>query len=219
MHSQVISATSSLRRRISHQPAKASGVSSNTIDSAPRAVYLRKLAYPGSAGRIDRLPSTGWRMTMNDAVAVVLGAIISGVVGVLVVFFQQKLARQYELDSAKALRLSEFSAAGWAATLIISELARAPIAEKANIEHSERFQTLTDRFNSALAQIQLLDDGEVYAAAHHVDRCLVELNHHARSAEASRKGWRARQRWTQQSRCRISARRPPRPRIIASPRP
>jgi hypothetical protein len=138
--------------------------------------------------------NTGQRITMNDAVAVVLGAIISGVVGVLVVFFQQKLARQHELDSAKALRLSEFSAAGWAATLIISELARAPIAGKANIELSDRFQALTDRFNSALAQIQLLDEGEVYTAAHRVDRCLVDLNHQARSAEADRESWRARQR-------------------------
>jgi len=131
---------------------------------------------------------------MDSAVAVILGAAISGIVGVLAVFVQQRLARQHELDSAKAQRLSEFSAAGWAATLIISELARAPLEKKRDIENSARFQALTDRFNSVLAQIQLLDDGEVYAAAHRVDTCLVGLHHHARTAEATREDWRTRQR-------------------------
>jgi hypothetical protein len=131
---------------------------------------------------------------MNDAAAVVVGATISGVVGILAVFFQQRLARQHERDYAKALRLSEFSAAGWAASLAISELARAREAQKDEIEHSERFQAIVDRFNSALALIQLLDDEEVYAAAHRVDKCLVELSHHARSAEADRDSWRGMQR-------------------------
>jgi hypothetical protein len=133
------------------------------------------------------------RMTMNDAVAIVSGAIISGIVGVLVVFFQQRLARQHDLDTAKALRLSEFSAAGWAATLAIGELARVPLAQKDDIENTVRFQAVTDRFNSALAQIQLLDDGDVYAAAHRVDACLVDLIHYGRSTEADRHSWRAKQ--------------------------
>ena len=131
---------------------------------------------------------------MNGAVAIILGAAISGIVGVLAVFIQQRLARQHEVDSAKAQRLSEFSAAGWAATLIISEIARAPLAKKRDIENSARFQALTDRFNSVLAQIQLLDDDEIYASAHRVDKCLVDLHHHARTAEATREDWRTRQR-------------------------
>ncbi len=131
---------------------------------------------------------------MNDAIAIVSGAIISGIVGVLVVFFQQRLARQHELDTAKALRLSEFSAAGWAAALAISEFARAPVEQKGAIENTARFQAITDRFNSALAQIQLLDDGDVYASAHRVDAFLVDLTHHARSAQADRNSWRAEQR-------------------------
>ena len=59
---------------------------------------------------------------MDSAVAVVIGAVISGVVGVLVVFYQQRLVRRHEIDKARAARLSEFSAAGWTATLAISEL-------------------------------------------------------------------------------------------------
>lgn len=123
---------------------------------------------------------------MDSTVAIILGAAISGMVGVLVVFIQQRLARQHELDSAKAARLSEFSAAGWAATLIISEIARAPIQQKRDLENSARFQALTDRFNSVLAQIQLLDDAEVYAAADRVDECLVALHHQARAVQATR---------------------------------
>lgn len=131
---------------------------------------------------------------MDSAVAVILGAAISGIVGVLVVFLQQRIARQHELDSAKAVRLSEFSAAGWAVTLIISELARAPIEKKYDIENSARFEALTDRFNSVLAQIQLLDDGAVYVVAHRVDTCLVALHHQARTMQATREDWRTQQR-------------------------
>jgi hypothetical protein len=131
---------------------------------------------------------------MNSAVAIILGAAISGIVGVLVVLLQQRLVRQHELDSAKEARLSEFSAAGWAATLIISELARAPMEQKYDIENSAHFQALTDRFNSVLAQIQLLDDGAIYAAAHRVDACLVALHHKARTAQATREDWRTKQR-------------------------
>lgn len=128
-----------------------------------------------------------------DAMAIVSGAIISGIVGVLVVFFQQRLARQHDIDTAKALRLSEFSAAGWAATLAVGELARAPAAQKNDIENTVRFQTVTDRFNSALAQIQLLDDGDVYDAAHRVDTCLVDLIHYGRSTQADYHSWRVKQ--------------------------
>ena len=49
---------------------------------------------------------------MTNALAVVLGAVISGLVGVLVVFYQQRLAGHHEIDVARAARLSEFSAAG-----------------------------------------------------------------------------------------------------------
>lgn len=74
---------------------------------------------------------------MNSAAAVILGAVISGVIGVLVVIVQQRLSRQHELDVARIRRLSEFSAAGWAGTLVIGDLARAPLAQKAEIEQGE----------------------------------------------------------------------------------
>jgi hypothetical protein len=129
---------------------------------------------------------------MDSAAAVVIGAVISGVVGVLVVFYQQNLARRHEIDKARAARLSEFSAAGWAATLAISELARSPMSQKEAIEGGERFQALTDRFNSALAQIQLLDDGDVYASAHHFNAHLTALSREARSTQIDRGTLRAR---------------------------
>jgi hypothetical protein len=128
---------------------------------------------------------------MSSAAAVVIGALISGVVGVIVVFYQQKLARGHEVDKARASRLSAFSAAGWSATLAISELARAPVDQKETIEGSERFQALSDKFNSALAQIQLLDDGEVYTTAHRVNACLTALNREARSVQFDRGAIRA----------------------------
>lgn len=117
---------------------------------------------------------------MASAVAVVVGAMISGLIGVLVVFFQQRLARPHEIAVARAARLSEFSAAGWALTLAITELASAHMGSKGNLENTERLQQLTDRFNSVLAQIQLLDTGDVYASAHGVDASLVELRQAAR---------------------------------------
>lgn len=127
---------------------------------------------------------------MTSAVAVVVGAMISGALGVLVVFFQQRLARHHELAVARVARLSEFSAAAWAVTLAITELAHAPLDSKTDIQDTERFQKLTDRFNSVLAQIQLLDNGEVYASAHRVDKSLVALARAARSAEFDRDNWR-----------------------------
>lgn len=63
---------------------------------------------------------------------------------------QQRLARSHEVDKARAARLSEFSAAGWSATLAISDLARTPIDDKEAVEATDRFQALSDRFNAAL---------------------------------------------------------------------
>jgi hypothetical protein len=128
---------------------------------------------------------------MSGAAPVVIGALISGLIGVLVVFYQQRLARGHEVDKARAARLAEFSAAGWSATLAISDLARAPLDQKEAIEGSERFRALQDRFNSALAQIQLLDDGGVYTSAHRVNACLTALNHEARSMQFDRTAIRA----------------------------
>lgn len=131
-------------------------------------------------------------IALSSAAAVLVGALISGVVGVLVVFYQQRLARGHELDKARAARLSEFSAAGWSATLAISELARTPPEQKEAVESSDRFQALSDRFNAALAQIQLLDDGEVYVTAHSVNAYLTTLNREARSAQFDHAAIRAR---------------------------
>ena len=128
---------------------------------------------------------------MTSASAVVLGAAISGLVGVLVVFVRQRLTGRHEVDTARVARLSEFSAAGWTATLLISELARTPIGEKPNVEGAARYQDQNDRYNLALAQIQLLDTGDVYKAAHRVDSCLIALETEARLAQFDRDMWNA----------------------------
>jgi len=128
---------------------------------------------------------------VTSGLAVVLGAVISGLVGIIVVFFQQMLARRHEDDAARIARLSEFSAAGWTSTLLISELAHAPIDQKPDIRGSARYQDQQDRYNLSLAQIQLLDSGDIYVAAHRVDSCLVALEREAVSAQFDRDAWRA----------------------------
>jgi len=129
---------------------------------------------------------------MDSAVGIVVGAAISGSIGLLVVFLQQYLLRTHEADKVRAGRLGEFSAAGWAGTLIVSELARAAVGQKKGIENSRRYQAVSDRFNAALAQIQLLYDGEVYVCAHRVDECLASLISEARTSQFSSDSWRQR---------------------------
>lgn len=126
---------------------------------------------------------------MSSALAVVLGAVISGLVGILVVFYQQRLAGRHEVDIARGARLSEFSAVGWTATLMISELARAPMSQKAAIKNAPRYEAHIDQFNLALAQIQLLDNGDVYITAHRIHACLVTLERQALSRQFDRTEW------------------------------
>ena len=128
---------------------------------------------------------------MTSASAVVLGAVISGLVGILVVFYQQRLAGRHEVDAARVARLSEFSAAGWTATLLISELAQASSAQKPGIHNAARYQDQNDRYNLALAQIQLLDSGDVYQTAHRVDSCLVALEREALLTQFDSDTWRS----------------------------
>jgi hypothetical protein len=103
---------------------------------------------------------------LSNALAVVLGAIISGVVGVLVIVVQQALVRSHHRYEAQVKRLSEFAAAAWSLTLVISDNARSPIGQKVIDGDFERLRSATDAFNAAMAQIQLLEDGDVYLTAH-----------------------------------------------------
>lgn len=131
------------------------------------------------------------RAKMASAIATVAGAIIAGIVGILAVGFQQRIARQHQQETAQVQRLSEFSAAGWAASLTIIKLSESPSSRKTDTESSDAYQGAIDRFNSVLAQIQLLDAGEVYQAAHRVNECLVHLGREARGRRINLAAWQS----------------------------
>lgn len=103
---------------------------------------------------------------------------------------QQALLRRHELQTARAARLSSFSAHTWATTLALGELARATLEAKREVYENQDLQDAMDSFNTAMAQIQLLENGEVYTAAHTIDRCLVSLTGEALSQQFSRNDWR-----------------------------
>lgn len=130
------------------------------------------------------------RLAVSNAAAVVVGATISGVIGILVIVTQQSLVRRHELSAARIARLSDFAAQAWTLTLVISQLARAPLSEKQEILDSRRILESTDAFNSAMAKIQLLESGDVFVAAHAIDRCLVYLTREARSRQFDREEWK-----------------------------
>jgi hypothetical protein len=87
--------------------------------------------------------------------------------------------------------LASFPPPGRAASLAIIKLAQSPQSRKAALENSAAHQNAVDRFNSVLAQIQLLDAGEVYEAAHRVNECLVHLGREAAARRADGSTWRA----------------------------
>jgi hypothetical protein len=124
---------------------------------------------------------------MSDGAAVVAGATISGVIGVLVVVVQQWIVHTRDQQKARVERLAEFSAAGWVLTLCTGDLAQAERPNKPSVEaaHSEK----VDRFVHALAQVQLLDDASVYEVAHDVDKELTKLIEAARSRVYSVGDW------------------------------
>jgi hypothetical protein len=66
-----------------------------------------------------------------------------------------------------------------------------PISQKTASRNAPRYQDHNDRFNLVMAQIQLLDSGDVYLTAHRIHACLVALEHEALSAQIDQNVWRA----------------------------
>ena len=122
--------------------------------------------------------------------AVVVGAVISGVIGVSIVLLQQWIQHRRDTRNETARRLASFSAACWVTTLDLGGLARASGDEKARLDLA-----MADNRNAvleAMAQIQILDDQQVYDAAIQVDRELTQLLHIARTETLTREQWRER---------------------------
>lgn len=127
---------------------------------------------------------------VDQTASVIVGATVSGVIGILVVFTQQWLSRRHQDRSEHVARLTEFSAAAWALTLAIGRLAHAPDDKKESVEERERVSALGDAFNSCMAKIQLLEGGAVYATAARLDRELAALVPLARDHEFETVEWR-----------------------------
>jgi hypothetical protein len=128
---------------------------------------------------------------MTDATAIVVGAAISGLIGVLVVFVQRRLERRHELKDQTAARLASFVAAAWNAYDDLGPLARAEGAEKEQLRRDLGTREAWDRFNAALAQVQMLDDEQVNRAATGVLHQLVRCHRLARERAWQRDAWRA----------------------------
>ncbi|OKI84554.1 hypothetical protein [Micromonospora sp. CB01531] len=129
---------------------------------------------------------------MSQAAAIIVGAAISGIIGVLVVVTQQWLTHHHDKQNARVGRLCDFMAAGWALSLALGRLAHAPGEQKAKTQEHERLSELLDRFNACMAQVQLLESGDLYIAAHRLDRALAELVGAARDHQYSTTDWRLR---------------------------
>jgi hypothetical protein len=126
---------------------------------------------------------------VNNSATALLASSISAVVAMAVVGLQHSLERRRQQRADRAERLGAFFAASHAVALSLGTLARAPLSEKERIEAGSLVE-LADRMNSRFAQVRLLEDREVMAAATLMDRELVRLTDEARTKQWSRADWR-----------------------------
>jgi len=126
---------------------------------------------------------------VNDAAAVLLGSSISAIVAMIVVGLQHSLERRRQERAERADRLGAFFAASHAVAIGIQTLARASVDDKVAVEANIR-ATLSDRFNSRLAQLRLLEDCDVVVAAAMIDRELMHQTDMARTVKWDDPEWR-----------------------------
>jgi hypothetical protein len=126
---------------------------------------------------------------MDESDAALIAASVSAAVSIVVVVLQQLLQRRHERRRETAERLAEFSAATWAITVGLGRLARAPMDEKRVVR--EDVDRDSDRLNTALARIQLLDKEPVYRSAVAIDSRLVALRRSALTQQWADDAWRA----------------------------
>lgn len=125
---------------------------------------------------------------MSDAVAIVLGAAVSGLVGILVVVLQQRLEHKRESATAHAARLAEFSAAAWGVWDDLGPLALA--ADKEAVRTALGTREAWDRFNASFAQMQLLEARTLYDSATAVQHEFVRCKRLARDQIWESDDWR-----------------------------
>jgi hypothetical protein len=127
-----------------------------------------------------------------ESVALVIGAAISAVVALVVVQRQHRLERSSGQHQRRSDRLAQYFAATHAAVLAMGELARAPLAEKAGL-NAKFLEGATDRVNTGLAQLRLLEPSVVVDAAMGLDRSMVDLHKKSRAQQWSYDEWRIQQ--------------------------
>jgi hypothetical protein len=120
---------------------------------------------------------------MSDAAAIVIGATVSGLVGVLVVALQHALQLKSEAAGIRARRLSEFTAAAWGAFDDLGPTTRASTDSKEARKAELGTREAWDRFNAAFAQVQILETKDVYDAATSVQHEMVRCKRLATETE------------------------------------
>ena len=128
---------------------------------------------------------------MSDSVAILIGAAVSGLVGVLVVALQHVLQLRSEAAGVRARRLSEFTAAAWGAFDDLGPTARASTDSKEARKAELGTREAWDRFNAAFAQVQVLETKDVYDAATSVQHEMVRCKRLATETEWDPDSWRA----------------------------
>lgn len=126
---------------------------------------------------------------MNQFLAIVAGGGISGVVGVVVAFVQQHLSRRTLNQSVRRQLMSELVSASSAGNMRISDLARAPMAEKDEVRGRDAYRSAVDNFNTAVVQIELTEESSLVREAVKIDRVMTELAQKAVTAQFTRDEW------------------------------
>ena len=140
---------------------------------------------------------------MLESLALVIGAAISAVVALVVVQRQHRLERDAGQHQRRSEQLAQYFAAAHAAVLAIGELARAPMVAKAAL-NAKFLEGTTDRVNTGLAQLRLLEPSVVVDAAMSLDRSMVDLHKKSRAQQWTSEEWRMQQQDLTQSSSRSS---------------
>jgi len=125
---------------------------------------------------------------VSDTLAIIIGATVSAVVALAVVFVESLLSRRHERRKLAADRLAEYSASAHAALIRIGGIVRASIDGK-EAARSRSMLDASDRLNNLLSSIMILDSDAVVRAAVAIDRELTRLEHAAMRQVWSRNDW------------------------------
>lgn len=130
-----------------------------------------------------------------EVIAALLGALVASSITLLAQQIAGRQTRTAALDDQRATRIGEFLGATQAAVRAIGEMALLPEGDgqgsKGLVRESLEMNTIRDRVNRVLHNIELLEDTPVVAAAAELDRCLVRLEDEALNGQWSRDDWRA----------------------------